>query len=98
MLDVVADAVRETSEECRGADYLFTDGGLDAAVELAAAASGRSLCALSMMGGAENSREIYLRTRKADNAADRALLESGAADAPRTWVRSHPGKAGKYAV
>ena len=32
MLDVVADAMRETAEECRGADYIFTDGGLDAAV------------------------------------------------------------------
>ena len=50
MLGVVADAAKETVEECRGVDYVFTDGGLDAAVELAAASAGRRLYALSMMG------------------------------------------------
>ena len=98
MLGVVADAARETADECHGADYVFTDGGLDAAVELAAACSGRSLRALSLMGGATNKRELYLRVRGTTNASDRALLESGAADALRTWVRSHPEKAGTYAV
>ena len=98
MLGVVADAARETAEECRGADYLFTDGGLDAAVELAAAASGRRLRALSLMGAATDPREIYLRTRGASDPGDKALLESGAADALRTWVRSRPDKAGTYAV
>ena len=99
MLDVVADAMRETAEECRGADYIFTDGGLDAAVELAAASDGRhSLRALSLMGGADDPREMYLRTRGATNAVDHALLESGAADALRTWVRSRPDMASRYAV
>ena len=98
MLGVVADAARETVEECQGAEYVFTDGGLDAAVELAAAAAGRRLYALSLMGGADDPREIYLRTRGAGNAEDRALLESGAADALRTWVRSRPDKAKTYAV
>ena len=98
MLGVVADAARETAEECRGVDFLFTDGGLDAAVELAAAAGGFRLRTLSMMGGAEDSREVYLRTRGVTNVADRAVLESGAADALRTWVRTRPDKAGSYAV
>ena len=98
MLRVVADAARETAEECREVRYLFTDGGLDAAVELAAAESGRRLTALSMMGGAEDKREMFLRTRDAADATDKALLESGAADALRTWVRTRPDKAGTYAV
>ena len=98
MLDVVADAVRETAEECRDVDYLFTDGGLDAAVELAAAAEGRRLRALSMMGASADSREIYLRTRGVDDPADRALLESGAADALRMWVRTRPDRLKDFAV
>ena len=100
MLGVVADAARETAEECRGAEWLFTDGGLDAAVELAAARGDARprLRALSMMGDAEDPREIYLRTRGVTNADDRVVLESGAADALRTWVRSRPEKAGMYAA
>ena len=98
MLGVVRDAAYETAEECRGADYLFTDGGLDAAVELAAASSGRQLRTLSLMGGAVDPREMYLRTRGVADPVDRALLESGAADVLRTWVRSRPDKAETYAV
>jgi tetratricopeptide (TPR) repeat protein len=101
MLDVVADAARETADECRDVEWLFTDGGLDAAVELAAAVredACHPLRALSMMGGAEDPREIYLRTRGVTNAEDRALLESGAPDALRTWVRTRPDKAKTYAV
>lgn len=98
MLEIVSDAARETVEECDGATYIFTDGGLDAIVELDAALAGRRLYALSLMGGAADAREIYLRTRGAVDDEDRALLESGAADALRTWVRSRPDKASDYAV
>ena len=98
MLGVVADVAREVADECRDVDYLFTDGGLDAAVELAAAEKGRRLIALSMMGGAVDSREIYLRTRGVANAEDKVLLESGAPDALRTWVLTRPDKATEYAV
>ena len=98
MLGVVADAARETAEECRGADFVFTDGGLDAAVELASAMSGGSLRALSLMGAAAEPREVYLRTRGVDDAEDKALLESGAPDALRIWVRTRPDKAASYAV
>ena len=98
MLNVVAAAVKETAEECRDVDFLFTDGGLDAAVELAAAAEGRKLHALSMMGAAANSRDIYIRTRGVTNAEDKALLESGAADALRLWVRTRPDKLKTFAV
>ena len=98
MLGVVADAARETVAECEGLKYLFTDGGLDAIVELQAARAGRRLHALSLMGGAADARDIYLRTREVTDAGERELLTSGAADALRTWVRSRPDKAGEYAV
>ena len=98
MLDVAADAARETAEECRGVKWLFTDGGLDSSVEIAAAAKGLGLRALSMMGGASDPRETYLRTRGVTNAEERALLESGAPDALRTWVRTRPEMSDDYAV
>ena len=98
MLGVVADTAQEAAEECRGVDYLFTDGGLDAAVELAAASAGRRLYALSRMGAPDDPRDVYLRTRGVADAEDRALLERGAADALRTWVRTRPEKADACAV
>lgn len=98
MLGVVVDAAREAADECRDVECLFTDGGLDAAVELAAAEKGRRLIALSLMGAPEEPREIYLRTRGVTNAEDKVLLKSGAPDALRTWVRTRPDKAKEYAV
>ena len=98
MLGVVADAAVETARECSDIGYIFTDGGLDAAVELAAAMEGRMLRALSLMGGAADPRAIFLRTRGIEDPEDKALLEIGAADALRTWVRSRPDKAGTFAV
>lgn len=98
MLGIVSEAARETADECDGVRWLFTDGGLDAADELAAAERGRELLALSMMGGAEDPREKYLRTRGVDDPMDRACLESGAPDALRTWVRSKPEMEDDYAV
>ena len=98
MLGIIADAAKETAEECSGVEYLFTDGGIDAIVELAAASAGHSLRTLSLMGSAEDARETYLRTRGVKDAEDLALLKSGAADALRTWVRSRPDKTGSYAV
>ena len=98
MLGVVADAARETARECRDVGWLFTDGGLDAAVELAAAEAGGRLVALSMMGGDREERDVWLRTRGVEDAEERSVLEIGAADALRTWVREHPEKAESYAV
>ena len=98
MQSVVADAAIETAEECRDVDFLFTDGGLDAGVELAAKLAGRRLRTLSMMGRADSARDVDLRTRGVENAADGVLLESGAADALRTWVRMYPETSRTYAV
>lgn len=98
MLGVVVDAAREAADECRDVECFFTDGGLDAAVELAAAEKGRRLIALSLMGAPDEPRGIYLRTRGVTNAEDKVLLEGGAPDALRTWVRTRPDKAEEYAV
>ena len=100
MLGVVADAAREVADECRDVEWVFTDGGLDAAVELAAVRGDARppVRALSMMGGPVDPREIYLRTRGVTNAEDRVLLKSGAPDALRTWVLTRPDKAKEYAV
>lgn len=78
-----------TAAECGDAKVLFTDGALDAAVEVAAARQGKRLKALSMMSGSKP-YEIYLRTRDAADAEDQGMLAVGAADTLRTWVRSKP--------
>jgi len=98
MAGVVADAVRETALECAGVERVFTDGGLDACVELAAADKGRKLHALSFMRGSSEKRDIWLRTRAAKDEAERKQLEYGAADAMRAWVRLQPEKNATFAA
>ena len=98
MLECVAEAIDETAHECEDVEYLFTDGSLDAGVELAAAADGHSLKTLSMMGGAVAPRDVFLRLRDATNEAYRVVLESGAPDALRTWGRASKDAAPAYAV
>lgn len=91
MIAVLDAFTRRTAEECGDATRLFTDGALDAGIEVAAAVRGRALRTVSMMSGNEP-REIYLRMRDAADEEDRGLLATGAADAMRTWVRAKPGR------
>lgn len=98
MLSVVTDAAEEVARECRGVERVFTDGGIDAMIELAAALEGRTLRAVSLLGGVSAKREIYLRKRGADDPEAAELLESGALDALRMWVRTRPDLAPTYAV
>ncbi|MGN0853118.1 MAG: tetratricopeptide repeat protein [Kiritimatiellia bacterium] len=97
MLGILRDSLAETIAECGDARGIVTDGALDAAVELAAAAAGRPLYALSMMGGGQP-REAYLRLRAARSAEDRSVLETGTAEALRDWVRFRPWCAEDLAV
>ena len=85
MLEDVADYCHETADECADRKIVFTDGALDAGVELAAFESGRQLTALSMMSGT-SAREIALRQRFAANEEQKDMLRSGAADMLRFAV------------
>lgn len=69
MQRIVDEAVRETVAECDGVTYLFTDGHLDAAVELCAKERGQTLYTLSMMSGA-SAWECTVRTRPFDPETD----------------------------
>ena len=89
MAAVVNEGARFTAAECGDAKLLFTDGALDAAVEVAAAVQGKRLIALSMMSGSRP-YDMYLRTRDAADEEDRGMLAVSAANALRTWVRSKP--------
>lgn len=97
MAGIVNDAVRQTAEECGDAPLLFTDGSLDAAVEVAAAMDGRRLKALSMMSGG-GKYDAAVRLRGETDEENRTLLSIGAADALRTWVKGDRSCASNIAI
>ena len=97
MAAIINEGAMLAATECGDAKVLFTDGALDAAVEVAAAKQGKKLKALSMMSGSKP-YEIYLRTRDAADEEDRGMLAVGAADTLRTWVRSKPECATNIAI
>lgn len=86
MRRIVDDAVRETVAECGDAKYLFTDGRLDAAVELCAKEQNKSLYTLNMMSGASG-WERSIRTRPfAADTDDWRNAQSGAPALLRIWA------------
>ena len=85
LLAVIDAYCREVAEEGADARCVFTDGALDAGVELAAKCAGRSLVAVSMVSGDE-ALAVKLRQRGVEDAEDLKALESGAADALRYWM------------
>lgn len=87
MSRLVNEAARMTAEECADAPLIFSDGALDAAVECAAARSGRTLKALSFMSGS-SPYEVALRTHGVTNEQDRTLFSVGTASALRSLVRN----------
>lgn len=98
MLELVGEAVRETVDEAGAAKYLFTDGNLDAAVELESRRRGGALKCLSLMASS-SPLEVYLRT--AGVAADEEDLFSFRFDAGmglRTWIRDKPARLAESAV
>ena len=97
MAAIINEGAMLAAAECGDAKVLFTDGALDASVEVAAAKQGKKLKALSMMSGSKP-YEIYLRTRDAADEEDRGMLAVGAADTLRTWVRSKPECATNIAI
>ena len=86
MQSIVSDAIAEVVEECDGVKWLFTDGRLDAGVELAAYAKGRSLIALNMMSGAtEWERSVRVRGLE-EGSSDYEAAEKGVPTLLRVWA------------
>ena len=86
MQQIVDEAVAATVEECGDAKYLFTDGNLDAAVELAAKMKGKTLYTFNMMSG-DSDWEAYIRTRPfKSNTDDYRAAETGVPVLLRVWA------------
>ena len=89
MLTIMYDYVKETVCECEGAQWLFTDGAYDCAVELEAAAQGKEIHCLSMIG-ANGARDTYIRQESLQDAEDKLSATVGAPNILRTWQRDKP--------
>lgn len=86
MQRIVDDAVAETVEECAGVRWLFTDGRLDAGVELEAAKRGAELTTLDMMSGPSD-WECFVRKRGfAPGSEDCETAEKGIPALLRVWA------------
>ena len=89
VLSIVNDCLKEVVEEMGDATYIFTDGAMDAGIELEAAARGKTIYAQSLK--ADNSpMNTYLRKRGLKDEEDRKACEQGAGQLLRTWVRDRP--------
>ena len=73
-----AEAVRETVREAKGLTRVFTDGSMDAALELEAYRRGSPLVAVDMLSS-EGVRGLRLRRRGLADAQDLAAAEVGSA-------------------
>lgn len=89
MRSIIDDALAETVRECADARFIFTDGRLDAGLELKAVQMGAKVRPLNMMGGGSN-WERHMRSRLFDETStDREIAETGAPGLLRVWVESH---------
>ena len=86
MQRIVDAAVEETVEECGDARWLFTDGCLDAGVEIEAARRGSPLRTLNMMSGA-GAWETSVRCRGFEpGSPDYTAAETGIPSLLRIWA------------
>ncbi len=86
MRSIVSDALHEIVRECGDAKFLFTDGRLDAGIELVANEMGAKVRPLNMMGGASN-WDKYIRTRHfKEGSPDHDLATTGTAVLLRVWA------------
>lgn len=91
MLAVVEDSLVQTVDECAGATRIFTDGKLDAGLELAAFRRGRRLYAVSALASNE-ARELALRNRGVTREEDLKASAHNALNLLRTWANDSPEK------
>lgn len=98
MQEVIGAYLDEVVAECGNrVKLLFTDGALDAGIELWARKNGSPLQTLSMMSGSSE-YECSIRKRGVEDEEDRTMLDSGAADALRTWVNEKTNRLDGVAV
>lgn len=90
-LSIVNDAIGEFVTEAEEAQYLFTDGKLDAGIELEAARYGSPLRCYSLMP-ARNAYELNLRLRNMQDKEDRLSFEIDSAMGLRSWIRERPDR------
>ena len=89
VLSIINDGVKETVTELGDVNYIFTDGSMDAAIELEGAKRGKTVYAENLR--ADNSdMNIFLRQRGLKDEEDRKACEQGAGQLMRTWVRDRP--------
>ena len=90
MQRIVDDAVSEIVRECEDAKWLFTDGRLDAGLEIEAARVGKTLYPLNMMSGA-SAWEVTLCKRGFEpDSADAKAAETGVPVLLRLWAGEKP--------
>ena len=89
MLGVIDDYLKETVDECADVTRLFTDGALDAGLELEAFRRGRSLYTASFMSGS-SPREIAIRNRGLTAEDDVKAGMMAAEYLLRMWVHDVP--------
>lgn len=97
MLQLVQDAIGEIIEESGEAKYLFTDGNLDAAIELEAVKRGLPIRCYSLMGG-PGALEVFLRLRGMDDSEDQFSFKFDTAMGLRSWIRDRPQRLAESAV
>ncbi len=86
MRRIVSDALHETVRECGDAQFIFTDGRLDAGLELVAHQMGSKLKPLNMMSG-PSEWEKYIRTRHfKPDSAEYDLVTTGVPVLLRVWA------------
>ena len=98
MQGIVDAAVEETVEECGDAEWLFTDGHLDPAIEIAAARRGRTIRTLNLMSGG-SAWECAVRQRGfTPGTDDYKLVETGVPALLRMWAGERTNGMEKAAI
>jgi len=90
MQRIVRAALEETVRECGDAKWLFTDGRLDAGLEIVAAGMKSPVKPLNMMSGPD-SWEKTIRTRNFPPGIDRDNVAIGVPALLRVWAGETPG-------
>lgn len=97
MQAIVRDAIAQIVDESGDARYLFSDGNLDAAIEIESAARGGKLKCYSLLGG-DGAMAYYLRTRDLEDEEDRFSFRYDTAMGLRSWIRDKPERLAESAV